>query len=305
MSKSIFFRQQLTIRPVAVYLALPTRPRPARAKPTLPDCLCRRYLPFSSCRLFCGVFALLLVLGLTALAPHTLAQNGPTCDTYTNKTTTNGLGNNFVQGVYAVGSAVYAATIGGLSFCSSAALPVTLAYFNGRMTNAGAVLGWATAREDNNAGFQIERSRNRNAGPGLAFESIATIPSQAPGGNSVTELTYSHLDTQPLPGTNYYRLVQVDVDGTKTTSKIIALTRDGALVPVLFPNPVGASGEASIEPALSHTGYTVSDVLGRVVQRVDAPGVLSRVSLAGLPAGVYLLQVYTFEGGVKIWRVIR
>ncbi|MBC7570697.1 MAG: T9SS type A sorting domain-containing protein [Spirosoma sp.] len=40
--------------------------------------------------------------------------NGPSCDTYTNKTTADGLGNNFVQGVYAMGSTVYAATRGGL-----------------------------------------------------------------------------------------------------------------------------------------------------------------------------------------------
>ena len=177
-------------------------------------------------------------------------------------------------------------------------LPVTLRYFNGRMTESGALLGWATAREDNNARFQIERSRNITA-----FESIATIPSQAPGGNSVTELTYSFTDTQPLPGVNYYRLVQTDRDGTRTTSKIVALSRENA-PPVLFPNPVSAAGEASIEPAISHTGYTISDVLGRMVRRVEAAGVLSRVSLVDLPAGVYLLVVQT-EAGPKTFRLIR
>ena len=45
----------------------------------------------------------------------TVTTNGPSCDTYTNKTTANGLGNEFVSGVYAIGSTVYAATNGGLS----------------------------------------------------------------------------------------------------------------------------------------------------------------------------------------------
>ena len=40
---------------------------------------------------------------------------GPACSTYTTKTTANGLGANYVYGVYAVGSTVYAATGGGLS----------------------------------------------------------------------------------------------------------------------------------------------------------------------------------------------
>jgi hypothetical protein len=282
-----------------------------------------------------------LALGLTALAPYTLAQNGPTCDTYTNKTTADGLGSNGVldvyavgstvyaatadglsistdggtsfvnkttadglgsnrvRGVYAVGSTVYAATEGGLSFCSSAALPVTLRYFSGRMTDAGALLGWQTATETNNARFSIERSQNASS-----FESIATIPTQAQGGNSVTELTYSYLDTAPLPDINYYRLVQTDRDGTATRSKIIALSREDALVPVLYPNPVSASGEAVLEPAVSHSGYQLTDVLGRVVQRVDASGVLGRVSLAGLPVGVYVLTVQT-ESGPKTFRVVR
>jgi hypothetical protein len=181
---------------------------------------------------------------------------------------------------------------------ASGSLPVTLRYFSGRMTDGGALLGWATAREDNNAHFQVERSRDV-----LAFESIATIPTQAVDGNSATELTYSYLDSQPLPGINYYRLVQIDRDGTRTTSKIVALSREGQ-ASVLFPNPISVSGEAAIEPGIAHTGYQISDVLGRVVQRVDAPGVLSQVSLIGLPAGVYMLRVQT-DSGLKTWRVLR
>jgi hypothetical protein len=179
-------------------------------------------------------------------------------------------------------------------------LPVTLRYFNGRMTESGALLAWQTAREDNNGYFQIERSRDA-----VGFESIATVPTQAVDGVSVTPLAYSYLDAQPLPGINYYRLTQTDRDGTRTQAgNVVALSREGQQ-PVLFPNPVSASGEASIEPAISHMGYTVSDVLGLIVQRQDAPGVLSRVSLAGLPAGVYVLRVQTDAGGVKTWRVLR
>jgi hypothetical protein len=182
--------------------------------------------------------------------------------------------------------------------------PVTLRYFNGRMTPAGAVLGWETAREENNANFRIERSRNPNAGPGLAFESIATVPSQAEGGNSITPLTYSFTDTQPMPGMNYYRLMQTDRDGTRTQAgNIVALSHDKA-VSVLFPNPLPASGEATLDPPVAHQGYQLTDVLGRVLLRQSEPGVLSRVSLAPLPAGVYLLTIQT-ETGTQTFRVLR
>jgi hypothetical protein len=59
-----------------------------------------------------------------------------------------------------------------------------------------------------------------------------------------------------------------------------------------------------LEPAIAHSGYQLTDVPGRVVQRVDASGVLNQVSLAGLPVGVYVLTVQT-ESGPKVWRVLR
>jgi hypothetical protein len=188
----------------------------------------------------------------------------------------------------------------------SAALPVTLLYFNGRMTKAGAMLGWQTAREDNNARFQIERSRDRNAGPGLTFESIGTVPTQAQAtdGNSVMPLTYVFTDVQPLPGINYYRLMQTDRDGTRTQAgNVVALRQEGQL-PVLFPNPISGSGEATIEPVMSYQSYQMTDVLGRIVQRADIPGVLSRVSLEGLPTGIYLLTVQT-SADVQVFKIVR
>jgi hypothetical protein len=225
---------------------------------------------------------------------------------FTNKVLTidQGLGNNSVNGVYVLDNSVFAATDGGLGVCPTLPLPVSLRYVNGRMTDVGAVLGWATAREVNNAYFQIERSSDRNVGPGLNFESIATVPSLAEDGNSVTELTYSYLDAQPLPGTTYYRLIQTDRDGTKTTSRVIALTRE-QLLPVLFPNPVPADGEAVIEPAMAYETYQISDVQGRIVQRAELPGVLGRVSLAGLPLGVYVLWVQTADGSERTFRLLR
>jgi Leucine rich repeat len=186
----------------------------------------------------------------------------------------------------------------GAGACPATPLPVTLRYFNGRMTAAGAVLGWETAREDNNAFFRIERSRDA-----VSFESIGTVPTLAPGGTAIEPLTYAFTDVQPLPGTNYYRLIQTDRDDTRTPSRIIALAQDG-VEPVLFPNPVGTLGEAVLSPPVVFDSYQISNVLGQVVQQSAVPGVLSRVSLAGLPGGVYLLRVQT-DSGPRTFRVVR
>ena len=65
---------------------------------------------------FLKVFAAIVSFLLLNLC-STQAQNGPTCDTYTNvaATVNTGLGNNTVNKVYASGSTIYAATQQGLS----------------------------------------------------------------------------------------------------------------------------------------------------------------------------------------------
>lgn len=89
-----------------------------------------------------------------------------------------------LYGIWLVGGAGYiVGNTGVILYASPAALPVTLVYFNGRMTTAGALLGWATAGEDNNARLQIERSRDRHRTGGLAAPASPSRlwPSYQPG----------------------------------------------------------------------------------------------------------------------------
>ena len=60
------------------------------------------------------MLCLLLLVGLSGLRAWAQSgTNGPACDTYTNKTMANGLGNTIVYGVYAEGTTVYAGTFSG------------------------------------------------------------------------------------------------------------------------------------------------------------------------------------------------
>ena len=71
---------------------------------------------------------------------------------------------------------------------------------------------------------------------------------------------------------------------------------------MLFPNPIVNANEVHLEPALAYIHYTLTNVVGRVLQQ--QAGTLSRVSLVDLPAGVYLLVVQT-EAGPKTFRLLR
>jgi hypothetical protein len=69
----------------------------------------------------------------------------------------------------------------------SGVLPVELAYFNVSKNDLGTKITWQTDMESNNSHFVIQESTN-----GSDFYDIATISSQAKGGNSSTTLTYSY-----------------------------------------------------------------------------------------------------------------
>lgn len=94
-------------------------------------------------------------------------------------------------------------------------LPIKLTSFNAVPSGNKVKVNWATATETNNSHFEILRSEN-----GSDFNAIATIKG---GGNTQTEQLYSYIDQNPLAGTSYYQLKQVDFDGNSSLSKVVAV----------------------------------------------------------------------------------
>ncbi|MEZ4900397.1 MAG: T9SS type A sorting domain-containing protein [Spirosomataceae bacterium] len=109
-------------------------------------------------------------------------------------------------------------------------VPVQLIYFRGKSEGNRVRLNWATATEINSEYFYVERSTDLKQ-----FDAIGKITS---AGDSRKRIEYSFLDESPLPGVNYYRLKQVDRDGTSEFSKIIAVSPQNAGARlVVYPNP--------------------------------------------------------------------
>ena len=173
---------------------------------------------------------------------------------------------------------------------SSTPLPVELAAFRVTAEGPAAVrLAWATASEKNSAGFEVERSGN-----GTDFARLGTV---AAAGSSSSARSYGFLDAK-LPGAAlllYYRLKQVDLDGTFAYSPVrsVALTAKTEAGLALFPNP--ARSAATLTGALPGTVATVFDALGRRVTSApaDATGTAALALPAGLPTGVYVVRAGT------------
>jgi hypothetical protein len=173
---------------------------------------------------------------------------------------------------------------------------VTLLRFQAALQNEGeAVLRWATASEQNSAYFAVERS--------LDGQHFAEAGRLGAAGTTTQAHTYELRNPRRLTGLTYYRLRQVDLDGTATDSPVVTLSptaREAAQVNV-YPNP--SAGAAVARLALrgldgKQVSVRVTDMLGRTVAtrqliplgyQADAPLAL----LDNLPAGMYLVTVAT------------
>ncbi|GAB3853102.1 hypothetical protein GCM10028822_21520 [Hymenobacter terrigena] len=172
-------------------------------------------------------------------------------------------------------------------FGAGGALPVVLTAFAAQRQPDGVRLRWATASEQQNAYFEVQRSPD-----GVAFATIATVPGR---GTSFQPTTYTALDALAPPAALYYRLRQVDVDGAGTFSPVVAV--GPAAEPVSFyPNP---ARERLIIAGAAATAYHVRNSLGQLLRQGFMPAGQATVELAGLPGGLYLLELETSAGRVR------
>lgn len=185
-------------------------------------------------------------------------------------------------------------------------LPIELLAFDGSLQDAAAELVWQTDQETNNQGFYLQRG-DRADGQ-LTFADIAYLPSTAPEGAGAT---YRHDDPAYRRGqVNYYRLRQLDRDGTSHFHKVLALSDQPGGLPALqvFPNPASTQLNFLLDAALAaEAPLSLHDLLGRqVLQAALAPGQTTlQLDISRLPAGTYTYTLrtpaHTYTGKWMKW----
>ncbi len=178
-------------------------------------------------------------------------------------------------------------------------LPVVVTQFKGEKKGTVNKLSWNTASEINSKGFNVERSRN-----GITFGSIGLVTSKSVGGYSNQNLAYNFDDNNPLTGTNFYRLKQIDKDGKSTFSQVVPVN-GGKIsklqINALYPNPVKDALHISIEsPATGKVQVTINSLNGKKLYentRLITDGNNSLlVNVAMLPSGNYVIRAVTADG---------
>ena len=167
-------------------------------------------------------------------------------------------------------------------------LPVQLTSLAATRTASGVQVAWATASELNSARFEVERSSD-----GTTFGRVANVLAQ---GTTNQAHRYTALDRSAPASLLYYRLRQVDRDGTVAYSPTVAVATGS--VPAEFtlaPNPTRASLTFLTE---APAAYTVRTPLGQAVRTGTTRAGTNTLAVDELPAGVYLFELHGPQGRV-------
>ena len=180
--------------------------------------------------------------------------------------------------------------------------PAELASFDGAMQTDRVVLNWSTVSQTNNAGWRVMRSVD-----GETFEAVGNFVQGAGTADALMNYTF---EDQNLPGVEkvFYRLEQVDLDGSISQSNVIEVLL-GARMPLptefavnVYPNPFNPSTTISYDlPESAPVSVVIYDVLGQQVRHLISQfNSAGRYSVQwdardnqgrGVASGVYIAKV--------------
>jgi len=166
-------------------------------------------------------------------------------------------------------------------------LPIELMHFNVVNQENRVFLEWTTASEINNDYFEVERSSDGNN-----FEVLGVVGGM---GNSFSPVDYSIVDTQPKSGTNYYRLKQVDFDGSFEYSEVKVINLEREVFVSVFPNPT--SDFITIQSTLECYAWQMIDLNGRLIRKGDST--LETLDLSNVEDGMYFIQILDSESQIN------
>lgn len=167
-------------------------------------------------------------------------------------------------------------------------LPVDLVSFDAipNYEKIAVDLFWVTESEINNDYFVIEKSDN-----GIDWRFVGRI---AGSGSSNIVLQYFLHDPTPFKGISYYRLKQVDYDGTESFKGVRSVSFDNKVSFEVFPNPTSEKVYVKGEHINSMELYDSGGK--KLTPQVVVNGTLWEVDTQNLPVGVYYLRIFEKSG---------
>lgn len=183
-----------------------------------------------------------------------------------------------------------------VSYLDTSVVPVELVNFSAEYSNNKINLHWVTATENNNYGFEVLRSDDIDNWVNIGFVS---------GHGTATEKSeYSFTDDKISGSKIYYKLKQIDFNGSFNYSEIIKV--EGPVTNFSlsqnYPNPANPITNISFTiPQNSFVKINLYSINGELVKKIineeKEPGIFSIViNLSNLSSGVYFYRMITNSG---------
>lgn len=175
---------------------------------------------------------------------------------------------------------------------SSVVLPIELLNFSAHWNGKFVQLNWETASEFDNTGFEIQRM-NPFKNEASHWETLGWRDGQ---GTKTSPTRYEFEDINSLPGQNYYRLMQVDADGTEKYSTIVAIeVPDADRRLKVYPNPGNHEVWVEIPEGLEVAEVDIFDAYGRKVctRHWNESLLRQTIRIDPLPSGIYRICLHS------------
>lgn len=171
-------------------------------------------------------------------------------------------------------------------------LPVIWQSFSAQLQSNGQVLlSWVISKQVQNKGFGVEYSRDGNH-----WEELVFIPD---AGGQQEETSYSYIHPAPFPGKNFYRIRQVDFNGSQTWSETRTIDIQSNVVVSCSPNPARDMIQVHTNSSMLGATLRIFDQSGRPLRQSILTGETSALNIGSLPAGLYIVHIQSVNGDIR------
>ena len=182
-------------------------------------------------------------------------------------------------------------------------LPSGILYLKGKNVDKNNIIEWATATEFNSDHFEIQRS--------VDAKTYVTVGTIAAAGTSSRTILYSYTDDNAPANTSYYRLMQVDKDGSFKYSMVVSVVNyQGKWLIETYPNPV--MDQLLVHVSASQNGMVNMRLVnqqGQILRNVQiqkhGEEIDTRVNMKDVPTGVYFLEIRIGDGLNEVRKVVK
>ena len=165
-------------------------------------------------------------------------------------------------------------------------LPVSFTSFTGSRNGSNVTLQWATSKESNNTGFEVQRSTGNGA-----YEKVGFVVTKALDGNSSLPLTYQFVETNTAKANTWYRIVQIDKDGVRKMTPVRGVRGMEEISKLtVYPNPGTAGNMNVLFGSSALRDIKIIDLNGKTMKQWNNYHE-DNMSITGLHTGIYMLIV--------------